>query len=891
MKKVLYCVFALTVLVSCQKVEKQNVIVQSLSQGWTLTGDTLSINMQVDVPSVVQQSLYEKGLIPHPYLGTVENQLLWISDHPWNYSLRFDADKELFDKENVELVFEGIDTYANVRLNGKKLFFADNQFRTWKQEVKDLLKEKDNLLEVDFIRYDSTQLALYEQYQPRLPEKYAVSRKAPYQHGWDWAPKYKNIGVWKPVKLEGWNEGRLENAYIVTQTANADSANLLLHLDLNTDVPEAMLYSDYKGDGKVNVDIDVEISPSMGMENTVFTTQENKLLVIKHLKVSINREHKTLPITIGHPQLWWPNEMGEQPLYDFKVVLKKGDKVLDTKSFKSGIRIFEMVDEPDSIGREFYFMVNGVPFYAKGANYVPEEMIETWMNADNTLALLQSAKDAHFNMLRVWGGGIYPSDDFFNICDSLGILVWEDLMYAGTMYPYENLFCDNVSIETEEQAKRLASHPSLALWCGGNEVSEGYYNWGWQQSLGWSEEDDKAIKDGYDHMFDSSEGWLPYIIATNDGTRPYWPSSPSKGWGRPESLTEGDVHYWGVWWGEQPYEMYREKVGRFNSEYGYQSYPDYSTLLKIAQGEELNKDAEVLAAHQKHARGKQLIDDFIQKYYPYSDDFERYVYLSQLSQAYGMEIAIEAHRTAKPYNMGTLYWQLNDAWPVTSWSSIDYYGNWKALQYKLKTLYAPVLLSLDQKDYGIFVTSDLMRDLKGELKVKVADFGGKVFFEDSIEAHVSANGNEKLQIEGLAECLAKAERNNIFVELVHCEDDPYNCVFNAICVGKNDVYVKLELVENENLLSERYCYLAYPKDLKLPKANPTLSVSEENGKVCIEVKTDTFAKDVQVYCPDCQGVFSDNFFDLEARKSKTIVFKPKGKASRFDFKVRCQNGL
>jgi len=571
-------------------------------------------------------------------------------------------------------------------------------------------------------------------------------------------------------------------------------------------------------------------------------------------------QHKYLPITIKQPELWWPNEMGKQTQYNFEVRLKQGDKVLDSKSFKSGIKTFEMVDEPDSIGRAFYFKVNGVPFYAKGANYVPEEMIETWINPDNTLSLLQAAKDAHFNMLRVWGGGIYPSDDFFNICDSLGILVWEDFMYAGTMYPLdrESFIYKNARIEAEEQVKRLASHPSLALWCGGNEISEGYYNWGWQKSLNWSEGDDKGIKEGYDALFESL---LPQVVEKFDGTRPYWPSSPSKGWGRPESLTEGDVHYWGVWWGEQPYEMYREKVGRFNSEYGYQSYPDYQTLLKIAQGEALSKDAKVIAAHQKHPRGTQLIDDFIQKYYPYSNDFERYVYLSQLSQAYGMEIAIEAHRTAKPYNMGTLYWQLNDAWPVTSWSSIDYYGNWKALQYKLKTLYAPVLLSFDQKDYGVFVTSDLMRDLKGDLKVKVVDFEGNVLFEKSINAQVPANGNEKLQIESLADYLAKTD--------------------------KITIYVKLELVENESILAERYCYLAYPKDLKLPKAEPTLKVSEADGQICLEVTTDAFAKDLQVYCTNGMGNFSDNFFDLEAGQTKRIVFIPNEKQEKFNFSVRC----
>ena len=766
MKKVLFYFLALTVLVGCQQVEKQNVVVQLLNQGWTLTGDTLDINMQVDVPSVVQQSLYENGVIPHPYLGTVENQLLWISDHPWDYTLHFDADKELFEKENVELCFEGLDTYAEVSLNGYELFSADNQFREWKADAKPFLKEKDNLLEVHFIRYDSTQLALYEQHQPKLPEKYAVSRKAPYQHGWDWAPRYKNVGIWKPVKLMGWNDAKLNYAYISTCYADSDSAWLWLRYGIDNRMDEA--------------EFQVELSMSSHQDESFFLNHERTLsFPAKPLKTGTHQISLIVPMR--NPQLWWPNEMGEQPLYDFEVVLKKDGKVMDSKKIKTGIRTFEMVDEPDSIGRAFYFKVNGVPMYAKGANYVPEEMIETWINADNTLRLLRQAKDAHFNMLRVWGGGIYPSDDFFNICDSLGILVWQDFMYAGTMYPYDEAFLENARIEAEEQVRRLASHPSLALWCGGNEISEGYYNWGWQKSLNWSEEDDQAIKAGYDQLFETI---LPEAVTLYDGTRPYWPSSPSKGWGRPESLTEGDVHYWGVWWGELPYEVYREKVGRFNSEYGYQSYPDYQTLLKIAQGEELSKDAEVIAAHQKHARGTRQIDDFIKRYYPDAQpkDFEEYVHLSQLSQAYGMEIAIEAHRTAKPYNMGTLYWQLNDAWPVTSWSSIDYYGNPKVFHERLKTLFAPVLLSLDRKDYGVFVTSDLLRNIEGTLSVTVCDLEDQQLFEQKVKVEMVANENRKYTVEGLNEYL----RNH----------------------DLQKVYVKLQLTEGDSLTAERKCYFS-----------------------------------------------------------------------------------
>ena len=745
--RVIIVLSLILLLVSCSN--RQNVMEQSLSQNWTLSGDTLNINLPVTVPSVVQQNLYDAGLIPHPYLGTVEEELLWISDHPWTYSTHFDVSKKMLDNDVVELVFEGIDTYATVCLNGQKLFDANNQFRIWKTDVKSLLKTKDNLLVVDFPRYDSTQLALYEQHQPRLPEKYAVTRKAPYQHGWDWAPKYKNVGIWKPVKLQAWSNARLENAYIVTNEASETQAKLTLHLDA-----ESTDGGDFVAEVRWN-----------GKPFQSFPFRLEK-----------GNQHKLFGFTLDNPELWWPNEMGEQNLYDFEIVLKGNDKTLDSKKIMTGIKTVKMVQEPDEKGFSFYFKVNGVPMYAKGANYVPEEMIETWINPENTLKLLRMAQEAHFNMLRVWGGGIYPSDDFFNSCDSLGILVWEDFMYAGTMYPYDEAFLENAKIEALEQVKRLASHPSLALWCGGNEISEGYYNWGWQQSLGWSEADDQAIKVGYDRLFETI---LPMVVDTYDGTRPYWPSSPSKGWGRPESLTQGDVHYWGVWWGEQPYEMYREKVGRFNSEYGYQSYPDYVTLQHIAQGEELSKDAKVIAAHQKHPRGTRQIDDFIQRYYPTAQakDFEEYVYLSQLSQAYGMEIAIEAHRTAKPYNMGTLYWQLNDAWPVTSWSSIDYYGNPKVFHERLKTLYAPVLLSLDQKDCQVFVTSDLLRGIDGEMMVSVNDSEGNRLFEQKVKVEMNPNQNRKYYVEGLREFLLKTDSEK--------------------------VYVKMELSEGENFTAER----------------------------------------------------------------------------------------
>ncbi|MBR3710559.1 MAG: glycoside hydrolase family 2 protein [Bacteroidales bacterium] len=843
MKRIALFLLILVALASCTN--RQYVFEQYLDRGWTLTSDTLAPMRNFAVPSVVQQTLSDAGVIPYPYSGTVEKDLLWISNHPWTYTTQFNVKGSMLNQEVVELVFEGIDTYASVTLNGEKLFDADNMFRTWKVDVKPLLKEKKNQLVVTFPPYDSVQQALYDQCRPRFPEKYAVTRKAPYQHGWDWAPKYKNIGLWKPVKLVAWSDARLENAYIVTNEISETQAKLTLHLDVES---------------SANGELVVEIR------------NDGKLIQSCPFQMDQGNQHKMFGFTVENPRLWWPNEIGEQPLYDFEIVLKDNDRLLDSKTIRTGIKTFQMVQEPDANGFSFYFKVNGVPFYAKGANYVPEEMIETWIDDGRTVNLLQESKKAHFNMLRVWGGGIYPSEDFFNSCDSLGILVWEDFMYAGTMYPYDEAFLENAKIEALEQVKRLASHPSLALWCGGNEISEGYYNWGWQQSLGWSAEDDQAMKMGYDRLFETI---LPMVVDTYDGTRPYWPNSPSKGWGRPESLTQGDVHYWGVWWGEQPYEMYREKVGRFNSEYGYQSYPDIQTLKTAAgddpefkalcdyEGDDLyaliSKNA-FLAAHQKHARGARQINDFIERYFPKAKTFEEYVYLSQLSQAYGMEIAIEAHRTAKPYNMGTLYWQLNDAWPVTSWSSIDHSGRPKAMQYKLRTLYAPVLLSFDQSDQQVYVTSDLMRGIDGMMTVSVNDFQGDRLFEQKVKVDMGANQNRKFYVEGLRECLQK--------------------------VDPKSVYVKLELSESEKPMAERFCYLVYPKLLQLPKAKLDLSIQQEGDMIQIDVKTDVFAKDVQVFSTSRYGVFSDNFFDLEAGQTRRITFKSFVQEEKIDFSAR-----
>ena len=504
--------------------------------------------------------------------------------------------------------------------------------------------------------------------------------------------------------------------------------------------------------------------------------------------VSINGQcHVKIPFELQNASLWWPNEMGEQSMTNFVVEIYKNDKLIETQKVTTGIRKIELIEEPDSIGSAVYFKVNGKKVYIKGANYIPEEMIETWMSKEKTIKLLTECVPAHFNMLRVWGGGIYPPDYFFDVCDSLGIMVWQDFMFAGTTYPYSDEFLNNVKDETTQQVIHYQNHPSLALWCGNNEVSEGYVNWGWQQSMGWTDDDYAEMKHGMDTLFVDI---FTEVVETQDGTRDYWPSSPKNGWGKPQSLTEGDVHYWGVWWGELPYEAYLEKVGRFNSEFGYQAYPSLSTLLAISP----DLDEDVIQAHQKHNRGEALIQKHVNQYVcrdaachvPMDD----YVYYSQLSQAWGIGLAIEAQRAAKPRSWGSLYWQLNDAWPVISWSSIDYYGNKKILHDELKVLYAPILIGVlptTDGNFTVYAVSDLYREINAELNLDIYDFDGKLLKSFGAELTIPENSSIKLPLDV-----------NDFVK----EFD------------KEEIYIEMQLIENDDVIAQRKQYLVYPKDLR-----------------------------------------------------------------------------
>lgn len=817
MKKVFVILAPLVLLVLFACSSKQNDI-QSLNQGWNLKTDTLNINLQVNIPSEAHADLYKNDLIPHPYgEGDEEKQLQWIPQHQWDYSLKFDVDKNIWQNDNIDLIFNGLDTYADVWLNGEKILHSDNMFVRYEKEVKNLLKKRDNELKVRFYPFDAQRDSLIETYRLRFPEKYAVMRKAAYQNGWDWAPRYLNIGIWKDVELVGWSGFKVENVSVLTENLNGNDAEMSANIEFSCD----------------------------GEHELKFVVQHNCTELAKQIVFAEGKNFMKIPFELKNANLWWPNEMGEQNMTEFEINIYKNDKLVDTKKVMTGVRQIELIEEPDSIGCAMYFKVNGKKVYIKGANYVPEEMIEIWMSREKTVKLLAECVPAHFNMLRVWGGGIYPPDYFFDVCDSLGIMVWQDFMFAGTTYPYSDEFLNNVKEEAIQQVIHYQNHPSLALWCGNNEVSEGYVNWGWQKSMGWSDDDYAEMKRGMDTLFVDI---FSQVVDTYDGTRSYCPSSPKNGWGRPESLTEGDVHYWGVWWGEQPYEMYLEKVGRFNSEFGYQAYPNIETK------------------HQKHPRGEELIQKHIKEYVHdgdavISNEVEKSsndVYYSQISQAYGIGLAIEAQRAAKPYCMGTLYWQLNDAWPVISWSSIDYAGNKKALHWKLKDLYSPLLigvlpcnkLPIGDDSPTIYICNDYYKDIDADLVINIRDFDGKL-----LKSHT-----EKVFI---------PENSSIYVP-IFVADFKEKLSFR-------EIYFEMQLVENDETIAERIHCFFEPKYLELKKVDLIPEITVENGIGTITLVSNTFVKDVYIWFSEnsqCSDV-SDNFFDLEPNKTKTVTFKTK----------------
>jgi beta-mannosidase len=807
---------------SNSKVNRSALMKVSLNNGWQFREVNKENWYPATVPGSVHTDLLQNKVIEDPFYRDNETKQQWIGKTDWEYRTTFKVTQEVLDHKNIDLIFEGLDTYADVYLNEKLLLKADNMFRTWRVNCKDTLKLGDNKLKITFRSPINEILPLMAKMSYQLPasndqgEKTSPwTRKAPYQYGWDWGPRFVTSGIWKPVSLEAWNAARVGDLHIVQNKVTKEQANLTAQVDISSSVAA-----------------DAELLIEDSDHKTVVTKQT--------VKLAEGANHFALDFNILKPALWWPNGLGDHPLYSFKARLLLKGQPLDERSTRTGIRSLQVRQDKDEWGQSFTFIVNGVPVFAKGANWIPADSFPTRISFDKYRWLIKSAADANMNMLRVWGGGIYETADFYNLCDEMGVLVWQDFMFACSMYPGTQEFLDNVRAEAEDNVRRLRNHPSIAIWSGNNEIEGAWMNWGWKQNL------PASIWDDYQKIFD---GVLKETCAKLDPGRLYWPSSPHGGLtDDPNSLKSGDTHSWKVWHFAAPFTDYQKEFPRFMSEYGFQSFPALETVETYALADEHDIQSPVMMAHQRHPRGNQLIKEYMLREYTSPKDFESFLYVSQVLQAEGIKVGAEHLRRIMPRNMGSLYWQLDDCWPVASWSSIDYTGRWKALQYFAKRFYAPVLISpiADADNLNFFVVSDLPQAMKASINVELRDFEGNklaAFNKDATLSPVTSQSYFSLPLKSLLE-----------------NRDPKNLM------------IYCELIADGKVISTNEYFFEAFKNLNLPTPQIKVDAVSTATGYKLTVTSDKLAKAVYL-SNKTEGFFSDNFFNVLPGKPVEIEFR------------------
>lgn len=785
------------------------------------------------VPGCVHTDLLRNGVIKDPFYATNEHDLQWIDKLDWEYATSFDLDGNWLQKSAIELVFDGLDTYADVTLNGTAILSADNMFRAWSADIKSLLKEQGNTLHIKFrspVKEDLPKIAALGYNLPASndqselgglgADKVSVfARKAPYHYGWDWGPRFVTSGIWREVRIVGWSSVRMNDVFVRQDQVTSELAQLTVAVELQ---------SEASGEGTVTV-----------------SDGSSKWSVQASLKPG--QTTIEVPVEIAEPKLWWSRGLGEAHLYTFQAeyIAEGATEPAAVESVRTGLRSVRLVRDKDEIGASFYFELNGVPVFAKGANHIPNDSFITEVTEERYQHEIVSAVEAGMNMLRVWGGGIYEQPAFYELCDEYGIMVWQDFMFACSMYPSDEKFLENVRLEAEENVKRLRNHPSVVLWCGNNEIDSAWAQydetggWGWKKN--YTPEQREVIWAGYESIFHRI---LPEIVSVLAPGIDYWPSSPmidltGDGGQHAHPLTqEGDIHYWGVWHAVEPFENYNVKVGRFMSEYGFQSFPEYDTVRTFAEESDMELESKVMLAHQKNGAGNRLIKEYMDIYMSEPKDFPSFLYVSQVLQAEAMKTAIEAHRRNMPRCMGTLYWQMNDCWPVASWSGMDYYGKWKAMHYFAKASFADTLVSFERTEQGellVYAITDGLTAIEGELRLSLLSFEGEILASESHS--FAAAGNHSTLIYSVDEAGLLKGRT-----------------------GNNEVLVA-ELVRGETVLSSRLYYFSYTKELKLGRANVRVSEAEGSGGTRFTVTSDTLAKQVWLRA-EKKGRFSDNFFDV-----------------------------
>lgn len=790
-----------------------------LNGDWQLARGSDTSTVAALVPGCVHLDLLRGGQLEDPFYRDNEARQFWIGETDWTYSRTFSVSAELLSAEKVLLRCHGLDTLATVSVNGTVVGKADNMYRTWEFDVKAALKQGENSISIHF---DAPMpfLRKTDAEKGELPawvtgmRLHGASwlRKEPCNFGWDWGPKLVTSGIWRDIEIIAYN-ARL------------------------TDVAIRQQHSAGKVD--LNVAIGVENLKESALTARVEVTQDGTSVASADVPVSGAGAQASL--TIDNPKLWWVNGMGEQPLYDVTVTLLGTDgQPIDQQSKRIGLRTLELDRHADTWGESFQFSINGQPFFAKGANWIPADTFVPRITREHYESQVRDAAAANMNILRVWGGGIYEQDEFYDLCDEYGVAIWQDFMFACGTYPaFDADFMANVRAEAEDNVRRMRHHPSIALWCGNNEMEQGLVADEWtERTMSWAD---------YDKLFNAL---LPEVTGTLDPDRAYWPCSPHTSVGDRvnwRSEESGDTHLWEVWHGRQPFEWYRTRFDRFCSEFGFQSFPEPASIEPYIQPEDHNITSYMMEYRQRSGIGNSTIIHYLLDWFRLPTSFENGIWLSQILQGMAIKYAVEHWRRQMPRTMGTIYWQLNDCWPGPSWSSIDSLGRWKALHYMAKRFYQPLMISgLEDMKAGtveIHITSDLPTETKGVVRWTLTTANGELLHtgEDPVTAAPYAD--------------------TLGLKLELAEQIPSN----------RDVLLWLELTIGTEVVSDNLVLFARPKHLNLhdPHIHATLSDAGE-GKVIVQLTAEHPALWVWLSTRDGNLKYSDNFVHLAPGVAKTI---------------------
>ncbi len=798
----------------------------SLNGAWQLQQADGDLRAPATVPGCVHTDLLAAGRIPDPYVRDNEHEVMWIGETDWLYRRSFDVPAALLEEEAVLLHCAGLDTLATISINGRPVGETDNMFRTWMFDVKQLLHEGENEIEVGFasaLNYGQARLA--ERYihawstdSHKLPGGNWV-RKEQCNFGWDWGPKLVTCGIWRDMTLLGLSTARLADVY-VHQAHDGDRVTLAV------DVAADLAYAAGGSEG-------LAARMTLSLANSIVAETE----------ISLEDGAGVAEIVVDEPQLWWPRDLGEQPLYMVRVELvDAAGAVIDTWERRVGLRTLKLVRKPDEWGESFHFEANGVPFFAKGANWIPADVFQNRVTEAQYRMLLGDAAAVHMNMLRVWGGGIYEQDIFYDLCDELGICLWQDFMFACATYPvFDEDFMASVRVEAAENIRRLRHHASLALWCGNNELEQGLVGEEWTATtMSWAD---------YSKLFDQE---LALLTAELDPQTDYWPGSPHTplgnrlDWNNPRS---GDAHIWDVWHGLQPFEFYRTCMHRFNSEFGFQSFPEPRTVEGFTAPEDRNVTSYVMEHHQRSGIGNSVIMHYMLSWYRMPTSFDNTLWLSQILQGMAIKYAVEHWRRSRPRGMGTIYWQLNDCWPVASWSSLDYLGRWKALHYMARHFFAPVLLSgiedVDAGTVALHLTNDGREGVHGTARWALTNLDGAALAQGEIAAEGPALADSLLTTLDVSAPLAQ--------------------------VGPRGALLWLAFDVDGETVSENLVLPARPKHLDLRPPAFTLAVAQAgDGEYDVTVDAQAPALWAWLTLGEHEAAFADNFFHVRPGEPRTI---------------------